>query len=190
MTAITPVERVSELLEGANYRRLPAPLSIAGLSFDIPAAFVGHDRASDLVLVADTAFEPAAKVLRKVEGVGRALDVLRSRRPVTLVLAGPRPEAEIVEALAKVCRVLPVGTQVDDDPATGLMNWLAVLLPLTLPEPSLGLADPLAAVRASADALDARVQALIDLAPQGADVVQASLHEMLTSTLDQREVTP
>lgn len=189
MTAITPVERVCEILEAANYRRLPSPLVIAGLTFEFPAALVGSDRSSDLVLVADTAFEPAERILRKVEGIGRALDVLRSKRPVTMVLAGPRPEAEVIDALAKVCRVLPIGTPVADDPATALTNWLAVLLPLTLPEPGQGIADPLASIRARAVDVDAQVRGLIEIAPQGADAVQAALHDLLTKTLNQDGVS-
>lgn len=190
MTATTPVERVSELLEAAKFRRLPKPLTIADLTFDLPAAFVGSDRASDLILVADTAFEPATRIMRKVEGVARALDVLRSKRPMTLVLAGPRPEADVIEALGKVCRVLPIGTPVGDDPATAIVNWLAVLLPLTLPEPSQSIADPLAVIRASAGDLDKRIHSLVEAAPQGADAVQTLLHELLTATLDQQETVP
>lgn len=149
MTATTPVERVSAILESAGYRRLPRPLSIAEQTFNLPAAFVGSDRSSEHVHVADTAFEKEARILRIVEGIGRALEIMHSRRPVTLVLAEPRPEAEVIDALAKVCRDLPIGTVIDDDPATALKNWLAVLLPLTLPEPGEGIADPLAAIRAS-----------------------------------------
>jgi len=187
MTASTPVEMVSDLLEAANYRRLPTPLEIAGLSFDLPAAFVGTDRASDLVIVADTAFEPAQRILRKIEGIGRALDVMRSRRPVTAVLAGPRPAADILSSLSKVCRVLPIGTPVDDDPDTALTNWLAVLLPLKLPVPTQGIADPLEALRARLDDLAESVANLTNDADKGADAVQASFHTLLNETLSDDE---
>ena len=187
MISTTPVERVGEILEGAGYRRLPSPLAIADLTFNLPATFIGSDRSSDLVLVADSAFEPAQRILRNVEGIGRALDVMRSRRPLTLVLAGPRPDAETIEALAKVCRVLPIGTSLNEDPATALANWLAVLLPLRLPEPEQGIADSLASVRAEAHDVDERVRALIDVAPQGADAVQSALHELLARALDDDE---
>jgi hypothetical protein len=184
MTATTPVDRVGEILEGAGFRRLANPLSIGGLKFDLPAAYVGSDKSSDLVLVADTALEQDARLLRTVEGVGRALDVLRSKRPVTIVLAGPRPKADVIDAMAKVCRVLPIGTQVDSDPATALANWLAVLLPLTLPEPRQDIADPLTAIRAQTGDVDQRIRALMEIAPKGADAVQAELHDVLTSVLD------
>jgi hypothetical protein len=187
MTAITPVERVSEILEGANYHRLKRPLKIAGLAFDLPAAFIGSERSPDLVLVIDAAIEPAAHILRKVEGIGRALDVMRSKRSVTIVLTGPRPEAEMIEALAKVGRVLPIGTKVDDDPSRALTNWLAILLPLTLPTPSQDIADPLASIRSRAEDFDEQIREFIEMAPYGADVVQAGLHDLLTRTLDQDE---
>ena len=41
MTAATPVDRVAEVLGSAGYRRIVTPLEIAGLKFDLPAAFVG-----------------------------------------------------------------------------------------------------------------------------------------------------
>ncbi|MDH5835328.1 hypothetical protein [Luteimonas kalidii] len=190
MTASTPVERIGEVLETADYRRLPSPLLIAGLAFEFPAAFIGPDRSSDLVLVADTAFETATRILRKVESLGRALDVLQSKRPITIVLAGPRPESEVIEAMAKIGRVLPVGTQVDDDPSVGLTNWLAVLLPLALPQPSQGVADPIASIRAATSDIDSQVRGLIDVAQQGADAVQTGLHDLLTDVLDESEEAP
>ena len=183
MTATTPVERISDIFEAAGYRRLSGPLKMAGLGFDFPAVFVGADRSPDLILVADTAYEAAARIQRKVEGVGRALDVLRSKRPVTVVLAGPRPEAEVIDAMTKVGRVLPVGTQVDQDPAIALRNWLAVLLPLTLPQPSQDVVDPLASVQAVSSDIDAQIRGLIDVAAQGADEVQTNLHDILKKTL-------
>lgn len=190
MTATTPVERISGILEEAGYRRLSSPLKVAGLGFDFPAVFVGADRSVDLILVADTAFEAAARIQRKVEGVGRALDVLRSKRPVTVVLAGPRPEAEVIDAMTKVGRVLPVGTQVDQDPAVALRNWLAVLLPLTLPQPSQDVVDPLASVQAVSSDIDAQIRGLIAVAAQGADTVQTNLHDILKKTLGEGGEAP
>lgn len=190
MTATTPVERISDILEEAGYRRLSGPLKVAGLGFDFPAVFVGVDRSADLILVADTAFEAAARIQRKVEGVGRALDVLRSKRPITVVLAGPRPEAEVIDAMTKIGRVLPVGTQVDQDPAIALRNWLAVLLPLTLPQPNQQVVDPLASVRVASSDADAQIRGLIDVAAQGADAVQSNLHDILKNTFGEGDGTP
>ncbi|AZO28376.1 hypothetical protein [Mesorhizobium sp. M1B.F.Ca.ET.045.04.1.1] len=68
MSASTPIESVVEILTGSGYRRLSSPLSIAGLSFEFPAALIGENPSPDLVLVADTAFEADTRILRKVEG--------------------------------------------------------------------------------------------------------------------------
>jgi hypothetical protein len=91
VTAPTPVDRVAEVLAGARYRRVRTPLEIANLKFDFPIAFVGTSPSPDLVLVADTAFDDERRILKKMEGIARAMDVVQSRRPITVVLTGPRP---------------------------------------------------------------------------------------------------
>jgi hypothetical protein len=183
MTAVTPVEKVTELLSSAGYRKLATPLSIAGLNFDIPAAFVGAYPSPDLILVADTAFETDQRILRKVEGVARALDVARSRRPLTAILVGPRPTGSVLDAMTKVCRVLPVGSVVGGNPDEALQNWLAILLPLALPEPNQGFSDPLVQIVTHSGDLRKDVSGMIDLAPHGADAIQSRLHELLEKEL-------
>lgn len=184
MTAVTPVEKVVELLVDARYRQLPIPLSIAGLTFDIPAAFVGVHPSPDLILVADTAIDTDVRILRKIEGVGRALDVARSRRPLTTILVGPRPSGPVLDAMTKVCRVLPVGTVVVSDPDEALRNWLAILLPLALPEPDQQVSDPLLELAERSKDLRTDVTDLIDLAPSGADAIQSGLHSLLVEELE------
>lgn len=166
MTETTPVERVARMLEAAQFQRMPRPLHIAGLKFDAPAAFVGASPSPDLVVVGDTATQTARDLQRTIEGVGRALDVVRSRRPLTLVLVGPRLESAALAALSRYARVLPVGETADE---ANLENWLAVLLPLKLPTPveARGV-DSLKELRTSADP---EGQALIDLATLGANAV-------------------
>ena len=183
MTAATPVGKVTELLNGAGYRQLPAPLAIAGLNFDIAAAFVGAHPSPDLIIVADTALETDQRILRKVEGVARALDVARSRRPLTAILVGPRPTGPVLDAMTKVCRVLPVGSVVEGNPDETLRNWLAILLPLSLPEPNQSITDPLAVIAARSGDLRKDVSGLIVLAPNGADAIQSRLHELLEQEL-------
>src|SRR3546814_10949911 len=70
------------------------------------------------------------KVLQQVEGIARALDVMRSRRPLTTIVVGPRPVGKPLEALAQVGRILSV--EEATDPAE-LRDQLAVLLPAELP---------------------------------------------------------
>ncbi len=187
MTPTTPLDQIAQLLAGAGYRRLETPLHVAGLTFDFPVAFVGMPPSPDLILAADMAFETDQRVLRKVEGIARALDVVRSKRPLTTVLAGPRPSAQVLDALTKVCRVLPVGTVVDDDPDTALRNWLAVLLPLNVPTPSRKIADPLGEIAPLVSGLHADILALVHTATKGADAVQAQLHEVIGRALEPDE---
>ena len=133
MTVTTPVEQVAQLLEAAHFRRVPTPLDIAGLQIDVPAVFVGSAASPDLVLVGDTVAQTPRRLRQAVEGVSRALDMMSSRRPLTLVLVGPRPDSAALRAMSRFARVLPVGEAADNDT---LQNWLAILLPLKLPEPN------------------------------------------------------
>ena len=187
MTAPTPVDRVAEVLAGAGYRRIAMPLEIAGLRFDLPAAFVGASPSPDLVIVADTAFDQEKRILQKLEGVARAMDVVRSKRPLTAVLAGPRPSSAVLDSMSRVCRVLPIGTILEGDAEATLRNWLAVLMPLRLPEPSASIADPLTEIAQQLGGLDPEVAALVDLAPEGADAVQSRLHALISEPLAEED---
>jgi len=109
MTATTPVGKIVELLTGVGYKQLATPLDIAGLKFEFPAAFLGTGSSPDLIVVCDTAFEPEERVRNKIQSIARALDVMMSRRPLTAILAGPRPGTATLDAMSKVCRVLPIG---------------------------------------------------------------------------------
>jgi hypothetical protein len=183
MTAPTPVDRVAEILAGAGYRRVGTPLEIAGVRFEFPVAFVGASRSPDLVVVADTAFDQERRILQRVEGIARAMDVVQSRRPLTAVLTGPRPSPAVLEAMSRVCRVLPVGTVVDDNADTALRNWLAVLLPLSIPKPDTNIVDPLSAIKGRTEDLPQEITALVTLAPQGTDAVQSQLHKIIAEPL-------
>jgi hypothetical protein len=134
MTDSTPVGRITYALGNAGYVRLPHALLVGGLKLDFPAAFIHQTNSTDLILVADTVSEDEALLIRKMNGVARALDVSRSRRSLTLVIAGPRPKPATLEFLGKVCRVLPIGSVTGTDADVVVHNWLAVLLPLTLPQ--------------------------------------------------------
>jgi hypothetical protein len=174
LTETTPVERVARALEDANFRRMPAPLEIAGITFDAIAAFVGTPPSPDLVVVGDTSLQTSRDIQRVVEGVGRALDVMRSRRPLTLVLVGPRLESKAISSLSRYARVLPVGESADAD---SLSNWLAVLLPLQLPQPgeARGI-DSLQELRSGADPIGIE---LIDLALTDPDGIAGRFVEMV-----------
>jgi hypothetical protein len=130
MISTTPVERIARLLGDAKYARLPVPLKILKLSFDIGAAFIGSETSSDLVVVIDNVDRPELRMVQIVEALSRALDVARSRRSLTVIVVGPRPVLGTIERLGRVARVLPVGVITDEE---ALRDWLAVLLPLIIP---------------------------------------------------------
>jgi len=182
MTAITPVEEVAEVLVAANFRRVEMPLRLAGIDFDIPAAFVGTGKSSDLILLVDTAFDTEKRIQQKVEGVARALDSIQSMRPLTTVVAGPRPRSLVIDAMSRVSRVLPLGVSNDGHQETDVRNWLAVLLPLELPEPS-DVAENAMAEFASAGAADPITMALIEASSQGSDGVERCLGILISEPL-------
>ncbi|MBY5561078.1 hypothetical protein [Rhizobium leguminosarum] len=171
MTETTPVERVAALLKNAGFRRIPIPLSIGGLQIDAAAAFVGVSPRPDLIVVGDTLDQTPARLQQTVEGVGRALDMMGSRRPLTLVVVGPRPESSTLTRLSRHARVLPVG---DASDRSNLENWLAVLLPLKLPELQESRADDAfdKLIQGSRDPLE---RELIELAHAGATAVSSRL---------------
>ncbi|HEY8333778.1 MAG TPA: hypothetical protein VIQ05_08310 [Tardiphaga sp.] len=131
MTAAMPVKRVAEILLAAGYRQIEPPLQVAGLEFNVAAAFVGVGYSADLVVIGDMAADGERKVVQQIEGIARALDVMRSHRPLTTVIIGPRPIGKTLEALSQVGRLLPVAEALD--PAE-LRDQLAILLPIELPD--------------------------------------------------------
>jgi hypothetical protein len=186
VTLATPVERIVAILTEAGYRPLPIPLTIASVPFDFAAALVGSGRSTDLVVVIDTVVDSVARTRQKIDGLGRAMDVAGSRRPVTAVIAGPRPPDPTLDALGRVCRVLPVGTPVGADADILLHQWLSVLLPLELPDPSETGGDPLAELdqhltsTVVADIRDKLYQA----APKGREGVREALRTLILDGID------
>jgi hypothetical protein len=177
MTAAVPAERVADTLLKAGYRRISPPLQVAGLTFDVAAAFVGVGHSADLVVIGDMAAEGERKVLQQVEGIARALDVMRSHRPLTIVIVGPRPVGKTLEALAQVGRILPVEEAVD--PAD-LRDRLAILLPLELPK-SLTADRDLGAGEALVLPDDPLAAELFDASKLGEEAVRTHFHAALNA---------
>jgi hypothetical protein len=99
--------------------------------------------------------------------------MMGSRRPLTLVVVGPRPESSTLTSLSRHARVLAVGESADEK---DLSNWLAVLLPLKLPK----AADDRAATANSKlleGFTDPLVPELVELASRGAEKVASRLAE-------------
>lgn len=179
MTDSTPVGCVTVALEDAGYQRIVGGLQVGELKFQFPAAFVKAKSSAELILVADIASESEAQLTRKVEGVARALDIAASTRSLTLVVTGPRPSAAALESLGRVCRVLPTGNITGDDGDEVLKNWLAVLLPLSLPKAESVSGNSLARINAAAQSLDETTRKLIEVASQGELAVRKELYSII-----------
>lgn len=179
MTDSTPVGRVAAVLEDAGYQRIANGLRVGELKFQFPAAFVKAKSSAELIVVADIASESETQLTRKVDGVARALDIASSTRSLTLVVTGPRPSASALESLGRVCRVLPTGTITGDDGEQVLKNWLAVLLPLSLPTPESVAGNSLSRIHAAAQSLDEITRRLIDVASLGGVAVSKELYSII-----------
>jgi len=179
MTDSTPVGRVAAALEDAGYQRIANGLQVGELKFQFPAAFVKANSSAELILVADIASESETQLTRKVDGVARALDIASSTRSLTLVVTGPRPSASALESMGRVCRVLPIGDISGDDGDEVLMNWLAVLLPLPLPQPESVAGNSLARIHAAAQSLDETTRKLINAASLGERAVSKELYSII-----------
>jgi hypothetical protein len=127
MTAAGPVSRVTALLGEAEYELIEQP-EVAGIPFRFDATLAVRD-SLDLVVVVDLAMKPDEdRVRRAVEAFARALDLVRSRRSLTVVLVGPAPHPGLIRAVAHVARILRVPPDRDDGDL--LRESLSVLLPL------------------------------------------------------------
>ena len=183
MTAGTPIERVAEILVRAGYRRIASPLRVAGLEFEVAGAFVGDDHSADLVVVGDMAADGERKVVQQIEGIARALDVMRSHRALTTVIVGPRPVGKTLQALAQVGRILPVEEALD---SAELRDQLAVLLPLELPA-SLSADRDLGAGETLELPVDPLAEELLEASKLGEAAVRDRFHAALNSAFTTNE---
>jgi hypothetical protein len=182
------VARVVGVLEDAGYEVRPPPTRIGSLTFDFPAVLTAK-RGLDLVVVVDTIEEPPQRISNALEGLGRALDRVASRRPITVVLVGPSPRQAVVEALARTGRVLNVGTPLGEHAPEVVREALAVLLPLTLPEvevPTLQSWDHMAERLLAAHEPEV-VSTLLDAAGDATDAVRDAMRSLLAAPLEELE---
>jgi hypothetical protein len=185
MRTVTPLDRVIQILVTAKYCRVSTPLIVASVPFHFAAVLIGADRAPDLIVIVDTVEDPELRIRQKIDSLGRALDVAGSRRPLTAILVGPKPSDSTLDLLSRVCRVLPVGTPVGDEAETALRDWLAVLLPLPLPDPSKVLANPMGELQSHLPkGLNETLQSgVLAAASRGRAAVQMALKECLATAL-------
>lgn len=127
MKVAGPVSRVTALLGEAGYELIEQP-EVAGIPFRFDATLALRD-SLDLIVVVDLAAKPDEdRVRRAVEALARALDLVRSRRSLTVVLVGPPPHPDLTRGVALVARILRVPPGRDDGDL--LRESLSVLLPL------------------------------------------------------------
>jgi hypothetical protein len=139
-----PVRRVINLLEQYGYRALQTDLLVGTLSFRFAGTLVGSRNSHDLVVIVDTITDSSDSHLRRqVQALARALDMVGSRRSLTLVIVGPNPSDATLRELARACRILSVGTPTGASADDDIRDTLAVLLPLDIPEGGSGAIDPL-----------------------------------------------
>jgi len=181
MTQNQPVTRVVQILTNAGYRNRPTPVTVSSVPFEFAALLLGSDRANDLIIVIDTLVDSEARIRQKVEGLSRALDLVASRRPLTVVLVGPPPRTAILEALSRVSRVLSVGTPTGDNADRFLADALAVLLPLSLPDAGEAVVEPLGELRRhiSSDVDEDVIAPLVSAAVRGSEAVREALRRTI-----------
>jgi hypothetical protein len=170
------------LLGGAGYAALDQPITVGGIPFEFGATLAAKT-SLDLVVVIDTMADDEDRIRRRVEGLSRALDLVRSRRPLTVILVGPPPGRAFTHALARVSRVLVVGTPTGADAEDELVDVLAVLLPLELstqhdgtPESWAGVREELLAAHSDTD-----TAAVLEASEAGADAVREALTRILAA---------
>jgi len=185
VSATGPVDRVVAVLEGAGYEIVEQPRRIGGIPFEFAAMLAGRS-SLDLVALVDLAVDADdERTRRRVEGLARALDLVRSRRSLTVVLVGPRRGAGLIQAIAGVARVLTVGSPGEDD-EPDLRDALAVLLPLEVATEENDVADPWAATRdRMVAAHPAETETVLSAARSGKVAVENALRDMLGEPIDE-----
>jgi hypothetical protein len=178
---VTPLERAIALLKNKGYRTVQQPFGIGTATYSFDAVLTA-EQSLDLVMLQDTTLGSGERIRREVLAFGRSLDVLGSRRTLTLVLVGQPLEPAVLESLLRVCRVLPVGPLEADD--ARLRDRLAVLLPLELSDATDVLGDWISEVRRRLSVEQARAaNSYLSSAEQGEAGVRLELRKRVERAL-------
>lgn len=182
MSTSGPVADVVELLGQANYELVPMPGPIAGIRFDF-AAVLAAPASLDLIAVVDLVVDTdRGDVGRRIEALARALDLVRSRRSLTVVFVGVWPGRELIQRVARVARVLAPGRPGD---LASLRHALAVLVPLELGSESAEARSPWPSARAELLAAHSpEASQLLNAARVGEKALRAALREILMGPLE------
>jgi hypothetical protein len=183
MSLAQPIARVVSCLVTSGYYTLEQPITIGGIPFGF-AATLARPNSLDLIAVIDTVTEADDDRVRgKIEGLARALDLVKSRRTLTVILVGPPRTLTLMNALGRMSRVLSVATPTGGDAEHQLEDTLAVLLPLELTTALDGSVATWASVREELLATHpgADTAALFDASVLGANQVRDALREQFTA---------
>jgi hypothetical protein len=182
---MTLVDHVQRILTSAGYRELPRPFAVGGLPFEFSSAFVARERSLDLIVVVDLSTDTEQRFVQKIRALARALDLAKSRRPLTAVLVGAECDEGTVESLSPVCRVLPIGAPAESVVEQVIRDWLAVLLPLPELEELSGIADWETELAAQLPSEISSLDEYKAAANRSAEAVEAELASLIKS-----QVTP
>ena len=179
------VEVVLGELEKAGFQRLPKPLVVGGASFDFDAAVTGTGVSHDLVVVGGQDVD-ALRLIQLLSGLNRSLDRLASRRPVSVILLGARPETATLSELENSARVMLIESE-EPRPAE-VRDAIAVLLPLRQVETTRATLDPLdELVESLGKAATHEHRKLIKAARLGSETVRGTLQSYLEGALGQED---
>jgi hypothetical protein len=180
MTQAGPLRRVTKVLEDASYVQVSQPTEVGGIPFEFAAMLAGKSSLDLVILVNSEVETDFEQTRRRVEGLTRALDLVRSRRSLTVVFVGPPPDPKLIRAIATVARVLRVRTGDEADIRTGI----AVLLPLKiLEEEADGEESWPVSRQAMAEAMSEEAKSVMAAAKTGSTAVEAAVGRVLGEPL-------
>ena len=171
------VQFVLEELKSLGFSELSMPLHVGGVEFGFEAGAVGTGVSHDLVLLATEA-TPDKRLVRLTAGLGRALDHLGSRRPVTLIYIGDALSPLSQDQLERNARLLSVRAKETDE--ARIRQAIAVLMPIELPTRQQNGSEPIGEVkRVLGHDLTAEHLYLIRAAQGGSTAVRNALREYI-----------
>lgn len=143
---ITLRTEVEALLTANGYVKVASPVSIGGISLELPDVWEGPPESLDLSLITERpeTREAVLKLFWSLQRLTRALDAAHSRRTVTVVVVGRRAAQDGLGELLELARVLVVDGSLSTSRMIGPL--LRLTLPSTAAEPLDGLGEVAAAV--------------------------------------------
>ena len=169
------IDTVTRALQEEGFYPLSVPLRVAGLSFQFDGALIGTRDSHDLVLLGGLTVR-STELAQLLASFCRMLDHLESRRPVTLVILGPTPDAATLTQLTTHARVIALGLSEPSDHV--VRDRLAILFPIDLPPPGETTINPMDEVKQCLSGpITAAHVALIDAASQGQRQVCTALRD-------------